>query len=1198
MKYYLLTCFFLCVYSSNAQTVVFHENMENIDSLTSAGTPGWSSNSRLQMSGMQSDSSAVAVSSNSVLETTPFNLTGNTYVILSFKHICKTSFFDKAIVEVFNGTSWIQLTAQNMVPGQTDSSAFDGQLNNFSEAIYIDWLPGSNTLPDNSWWKTEVFDVSPMLANITNAKVRWVLEDQGLAGGEGKAGWFIDDISVIAAPCELQPPAIAQVAPFIQNSVLNLGPFVLNAIITDASGLDTSSLNVIYTVNGGAQQFAPLSYVLGNKFSAIIPAVADSDTICYYFSVFDNSPCHNVSLLPSGGCIQFVAYSGLIIPFCDNFDLNNYWIDSTLSGSAWQYGTPSVSPPSAHSAPHCWEVALGAPYATNTTTYLQSPDLSFLNIYNASVNFWYYSDCFAQYDGVRLEFSLNGGVTWSTLGNTGTGTNWYNYATLFTTNLPGWSGTSGWVNAIHNLSAFDNLPLVSLRFVFNSTNFGVNGNGFAIDDFCITVPQPFDAGVQSIINPTANAPVGNCEPVVVAVHNFGSQPISNFNVVYSINGTTTGTFLHAGTLSPGTTVNDTILPCYTVSSGQSQICAWTSLINDSFHYNDTSCSSVVGVQTFVINDSVSYCDLFDGVNAGWSSQILTGGNTGSIWALGTPSYGATNSAYTSPNSWDINLTTAYSNNANVALVSPYFDINSPFTHLRFYRNHNTELAWDGTRLEYTTNGGLTWTMLGVLNDPLGINWYNQNIFSSNLPAWAGNSPGWSVSEYTDLSALNGQVVQFRFVFTSDASVTMDGFSIDNFCLFVPQVNGAAAVSVASANSNPLIAPGQCVSFTAIAKNTGVAGMSSLIEKIFVDGILLDADTVLFNPVIPPNTNATPHVFSNCWIAAAGIHTICFVTGFPNNANDIVTGDDTVCISINVQPLISVNNSNPYCNDFELGQPWTTYNAITYTNVTSWVQGNPLKTNLNGCYTGTNSWVTNLNASYNASEHSGLFTPYFSLLTNTTYKLSFYSRFKTELNADGGTVEFSTNNGTTWTVLGNASDPQWMNTVYISSLSTIPQITPGWSGNSGATWNYYQHLICFQDSSGTNTVTLLLRFHFGSDFSVNDEGWQLDNVCLEQDPALCFVSLAYAEDNHIPALGQNNPNPFSDVSQIEYYIPEKSNIELNVTDITGRKIIRFADANRNAGNHKFSIDGKKLKPGIYFYSLKYKETLLTRKMIIE
>jgi hypothetical protein len=44
-----------------------------------------------------------------------------------------------------------------------------------------------------------------------------------------------------------------------------------------------------------------------------------------------------------------------------------------------------------------------------------------------------------------------------------------------------------------------------------------------------------------------------------------------------------------------------------------------------------------------------------------------------LWELGTPAFGVTSSSHSAPNSWDVNLNSAYTGNANAILLSPFFD---------------------------------------------------------------------------------------------------------------------------------------------------------------------------------------------------------------------------------------------------------------------------------------------------------------------------------------------------------------------------------------------------------------------------------------------------------------------------------------------------------------------------------------------
>lgn len=67
------------------------------------------------------------------------------------------------------------------------------------------------------------------------------------------------------------------------------------------------------------------------------------------------------------------------------------------------------------------------------------------------------------------------------------------------------------------------------------------------------------------------------------------------------------------------------------------------------------------------------------------------------------------------------------------------------------------------------------------------------------------------------------------------------------------------------------------------------------------------------------------------------------------------------------------------------------------------------------------------------------------------------------------------------------------------------------------------------------------------------------------------------------LYQNKPNPFSGNTSIEFNIPEKGEVAINVFDITG-KMVNETLFVKPAGVHKYNLNLGNLPSGIYFYSL--------------
>ncbi|WP_258097564.1 T9SS type A sorting domain-containing protein [Marinoscillum pacificum] len=94
-------------------------------------------------------------------------------------------------------------------------------------------------------------------------------------------------------------------------------------------------------------------------------------------------------------------------------------------------------------------------------------------------------------DGVRLEYSLNGGSDWFVLSNQYNAINWYNNNSVQAlSNGQGWSGNNGaWTNSYIVLPAgFENNPDVRFRFRFASGVYitEVRDVGFGVDNIAIT----------------------------------------------------------------------------------------------------------------------------------------------------------------------------------------------------------------------------------------------------------------------------------------------------------------------------------------------------------------------------------------------------------------------------------------------------------------------------------------------------------------------------------------------------------------------------------------------------------------------------------------------------------------------------------------------------------------------------------------
>jgi dipeptidyl aminopeptidase/acylaminoacyl peptidase len=76
-----------------------------------------------------------------------------------------------------------------------------------------------------------------------------------------------------------------------------------------------------------------------------------------------------------------------------------------------------------------------------------------------------------------------------------------------------------------------------------------------------------------------------------------------------------------------------------------------------------------------------------------------------------------------------------------------------------------------------------------------------------------------------------------------------------------------------------------------------------------------------------------------------------------------------------------------------------------------------------------------------------------------------------------------------------------------------------------------------------------------------------------------------------------PNPFIHSTIIEYHVPVKANISLEIWDITGRKVKTLVDQRKEPGYYSATLDAKDLSTGIYFVRLIAGDYTETKRLIL-
>ncbi len=89
----------------------------------------------------------------------------------------------------------------------------------------------------------------------------------------------------------------------------------------------------------------------------------------------------------------------------------------------------------------------------------------------------------------------------------------------------------------------------------------------------------------------------------------------------------------------------------------------------------------------------------------------------------------------------------------------------------------------------------------------------------------------------------------------------------------------------------------------------------------------------------------------------------------------------------------------------------------------------------------------------------------------------------------------------------------------------------------------------------------------------------------------------ASEEEIDGMVQNYPNPFNPITTIRFRLNRDDNIEINVYDITGKKIRTLANGFYKAGVYDVEFDGSDLSSGIYLYEFRTSKKISVKKMLL-
>jgi cysteine-rich repeat protein len=417
----------------------------------------------------------------------------------------------------------------------------------------------------------------------------------------------------------------------------------------------------------------------------------------------------------------------------------------------WQCGVPTGGPGAAYSGTNVVSTGLAGNYTPNASPYtahVTSPPINLSQAVNPAVSFKMWND-FGSGDGVAVLASTDG-------------TN-FTAVTQVTPAYSGgtyWGGTStGWTDYSASLAAYAGESDVWVRIGLQSDGSTSGDAGAFVDDVLVAETcgnGVLDAGELcdgEAMSASAVCPDGTCGIPTCAAD------CQSFDVDACI------------TPDCGNGVKE----CEEACDGNDVDGASC----DSLGYDGGTldCSASCQLDVDDCGELLSLLPLQNFETcppAGWT---LTG-----EWQCGVPTSGPS-SAVSGTRVVATNLGGNYSEDqawASNYVQTPAFPVNGPSPTLSFMMWLRSENSWDGLRLEVSTNGGSTWSVMTDVSPA-----YTDDSVDSSV-AWDDVLTSWTRYR-ADLSAYQGQTISVRFAFFSDVSNTYPGAYIDDV-VAVPAVD--------------------------------------------------------------------------------------------------------------------------------------------------------------------------------------------------------------------------------------------------------------------------------------------------------------------------------------------------------------------------------------------------------------------------
>ncbi|MFT7668369.1 MAG: hypothetical protein ACI8X5_001061 [Planctomycetota bacterium] len=381
-----------------------------------------------------------------------------------------------------------------------------------SDALFLGWMNSFNQTQIHSVIETQWLTLDDDNGNYEDGTPHYLEIDAGFRA-QGFPGYDL-------------PPIRIQNVNELGTQSSEAGPYVVNADVSSYLGLNITSVDIMYSADGGAYVAAPMSMTTGNTWSGGIPGLASPVVVRYYVIATDSAG--NTRTVPEDApgsspvdTFKFVVGNEVSVYFEDFEAGEGGWTHASFGTTPntqddWQFGTPgglAGDPGSAASGANCFgnDLSIGnfnGAYQDDIYSYLLSSPIDCTGIVGATLRYkrWLTVEE-GIYDQARIR--INGVEVWANA-------------------LSGNLIDQSWVTHDIDISAVaDGNPTVVIEFSLQS-DAGLTFGGWTVDDIEILYLEA--------LGPACNTPTtyglgklssAGTFPTLTAV-NMPSQSANNF----------------------------------------------------------------------------------------------------------------------------------------------------------------------------------------------------------------------------------------------------------------------------------------------------------------------------------------------------------------------------------------------------------------------------------------------------------------------------------------------------------------------------------------------------------------------------------------------------------------------------------------------------------------------------------------------